>query len=324
MTILKRGSKGALVKQMQGGLFALGYKVGLVDGDFGGGTEDALEAFQDDHGLRDDGVFGHDTEEVYNKAVKKIGMLQWYVDLDWDDYGASEPSEKLRWVSTKNDKWTNKAGKALGLSRTTLRSDCAKAYQELQADVHAMGGILTTAGGKRPLKLRTGDPKKDKIGSAQSSKSLHYVGLAFDLALPTGGSSLSQPYLLQRDPANDRKWIVWCKSDSADVPEVEIKVCVISGWKKTSLSYRTVKVRAFNFTELALKHGFDGISGRRSFFRGGRFTGSEWWHFQWSRALTPGVSTFGGELLKLYSKSKCERFLFWKKARNAVWKRSWF
>lgn len=51
-TVLKLGSKGELVKNVQG---ALGLK---ADGDFGPATEQAVKAFQHSHGLSDDGVVG--------------------------------------------------------------------------------------------------------------------------------------------------------------------------------------------------------------------------------------------------------------------------
>ena len=323
--ILKKGSQGELVKKLQTGLNGLGYDAGARDGMFGKGTEAAVEEFQDDNGLRDDGIVGGDTAKVYNAALATRGLSEWAIDLAAIEREPADPGhDRLKWVSVTNDKWTDEKGKVQGLSRTTLREDCAEAYEHLMADVHKLGGMMTTAGGKRPLKMRTGDPKKDKIGSAQSKKSLHYVGLAFDLALPTGGNRIEQPYILQRDPYNSRKWIVWCKSNSMDVPEVTFEATFIKGWKKTKLVTETVTVRAFNFTELARKHGFERISGRRSFFRGGRFTGAEFWHFSWEAGLTPGESTFGEELLRVYPRSKCEKFLFWDEVKNAVWKKSWF
>ena len=321
-SVLRKGDRGVHVRQLQGALNCLGFDAGAVDGAFGKGTESAVEKFQESRGLRDDGVAGARTLDALNTRLKDLGKLQWYVELPSEGDRSHHDTTRMKWVSTLNDKWVDEKGKKQGLKRTTLREDCAVAYRALMADVHALGGILTTAGGKRPLKMRTGDPEKDRIGSAQSSKSLHYVGLAFDLALPTGGSRITQPYLLVRDPKHSRKWVVWCQSPMAS--EVELTVDIIKGWKKTSISTKKITVRAFNFTELAKKHGFVGITGRRSFFRGGGFTSSEWWHFQYAEALTPGVSTFGDALLKLYPLSKCKRFLFWEKAKNAVWKRSWF
>lgn len=56
--LYQRGSKGPEVSRIQGRLKELGYYRGLVDGDFGGGTESAIKAFQEAEGLTVDGVVG--------------------------------------------------------------------------------------------------------------------------------------------------------------------------------------------------------------------------------------------------------------------------
>ena len=58
MTIIKRGMKGGEVRALQQALRAQGFDPGLIDGDFGGGTEAALLAFQKSEGLLSDGVAG--------------------------------------------------------------------------------------------------------------------------------------------------------------------------------------------------------------------------------------------------------------------------
>lgn len=58
MAMLKRGMKGAAVKRLQKQLKARGFDPGLADGDFGGGTEAALRAFQLSEGLVPDGIAG--------------------------------------------------------------------------------------------------------------------------------------------------------------------------------------------------------------------------------------------------------------------------
>jgi hypothetical protein len=54
----RRGSKGAEVQRLQARLTALGHYHGVLDGDFGGGTESAVRAFQRAAGLRVDGLVG--------------------------------------------------------------------------------------------------------------------------------------------------------------------------------------------------------------------------------------------------------------------------
>jgi peptidoglycan L-alanyl-D-glutamate endopeptidase CwlK len=55
---LKRGAKGAAVKKLQRLLRQRGFDPGLLDGDFGGGTEAAVMAFQHSEGLLVDGIAG--------------------------------------------------------------------------------------------------------------------------------------------------------------------------------------------------------------------------------------------------------------------------
>jgi len=58
MATLKRGSRGPDVKRLQKALQEHGFDTGGIDGDFGGGTEAALMAFQKSEGLLADGVAG--------------------------------------------------------------------------------------------------------------------------------------------------------------------------------------------------------------------------------------------------------------------------
>jgi hypothetical protein len=83
-------------------------------------------------------------------------------------------------------------------------------------------------------------------------------------------------------------------------------------------------VKAFNFTEVAAKHGFVSISARKSFFEGGAYGGAEWWHFQWNKALTEGVSKFGEELLKVYSLNEAKKFVYWDEVKDNVFGKNWF
>lgn len=67
LTMLKNGSKGNQVKNLQILLNAKGYSCGTADGDFGAKTEKAVRAFQTANGLVSDGIVGKDT---YNKLLK--------------------------------------------------------------------------------------------------------------------------------------------------------------------------------------------------------------------------------------------------------------
>ncbi|ERK28964.1 peptidoglycan-binding protein [Clostridium intestinale] len=77
--MLKLGSKGAAVKELQQKLIAKGYSVGAAgaDGDFGQGTDSAVRKLQADFGLGVDGVVGPLTWDAINSSsfseLLKIG-----------------------------------------------------------------------------------------------------------------------------------------------------------------------------------------------------------------------------------------------------------
>ena len=62
--ILRNGSRGADVQRVQELLVTTGYAPGPVDGIFGPKTELAVLAFQEDHGLRVDGLVGPNTRDA--------------------------------------------------------------------------------------------------------------------------------------------------------------------------------------------------------------------------------------------------------------------
>jgi hypothetical protein len=72
---LRKGNKGAMVKELQGMLDKLGYSLGIcgVDGDFGTATDAAVRSFQREHPpLVVDGVCGPMTWDALDKAVGQI------------------------------------------------------------------------------------------------------------------------------------------------------------------------------------------------------------------------------------------------------------
>ena len=75
--LLKKGSTGEVVKQLQQALKDLGYDVGAVDGQFGTKTEQAVKAFQQDRGLTVDGIVGDitwlniDEADMSNPTIRK-------------------------------------------------------------------------------------------------------------------------------------------------------------------------------------------------------------------------------------------------------------
>jgi Putative peptidoglycan binding domain len=66
--VLRRGTKGAEVRQVQEALVALGYPT-TIDGRFGPATAQAVKSFQASSGLTDDGVVGPATLSALSAAV---------------------------------------------------------------------------------------------------------------------------------------------------------------------------------------------------------------------------------------------------------------
>ena len=62
--VMRAGSKGQEVKDLQTRLSALGCYNGDIDGEFGPGTKEAVTAFQKANGLEADGIVGEETRAL--------------------------------------------------------------------------------------------------------------------------------------------------------------------------------------------------------------------------------------------------------------------
>ena len=74
--LLKKGSTGEAVRQLQRALNDLGYDPGDVDGDFGNQTESAVKNFQRDRHLTVDGIVGEITWLNINEADPSTPTLE--------------------------------------------------------------------------------------------------------------------------------------------------------------------------------------------------------------------------------------------------------
>ena len=303
--VFRKGSRGAVVKKIQEGLAHVGFHPGPIDGVFGGATESAVEDFQARVRLMSDGLVGPATMAALKKAVGGE-----FSRLETPDPPSSPvltvAGERLKWVRCPAEKFEGRSG----YTRTTLREDVAEAYNALHDEVLALGGIITSAGGRRGLSA--------KASPSRSRKSMHY-------------KPKLDPYVVQLDLAgNGRQWIVWCKTENPEVPLIKVDASYVTRHKNsrgksyTALRSTPVMCRAFNFTALAAKHGFQRISARRSFMKGGSYGGAEWWHFQWEQGLVPNKTTFGSELLRCYPIEDAEKFVYWGESKNCKWKDDWF
>lgn len=70
--LIRKGAKGAKVKELQENLIKLGYDCGPdgADGDFGNNTYNAVVKFQREHGCEVDGIVGDETRAAIEKALK--------------------------------------------------------------------------------------------------------------------------------------------------------------------------------------------------------------------------------------------------------------
>lgn len=73
--ILRTGSAGEEVKELQARLQALGYYAGEIDGQYGPGTREAVRLFQEQNGLGADGIVGGETRAVLYSAQAKPIVL---------------------------------------------------------------------------------------------------------------------------------------------------------------------------------------------------------------------------------------------------------
>lgn len=62
--LLRNGSVGEEVKNVQSRLKNLGYYSGEIDGQYGSGTREAVYVFQQRNGLMADGIVGSETKEI--------------------------------------------------------------------------------------------------------------------------------------------------------------------------------------------------------------------------------------------------------------------
>lgn len=68
-SVLKKGSRGPAVKEIQQKLTSLGFSTKGIDGVFGSNTENAVRQFQKSRGLKADGIVGTETRNALGKTT---------------------------------------------------------------------------------------------------------------------------------------------------------------------------------------------------------------------------------------------------------------
>lgn len=90
VTIAKRGDKNETVKSIQEMLIRLKYLNGSADGDFGGKTATAIQAFQKDNGFPEDGIV---TQEVFDALSSAYEAAP--IPVEYPHFTAAELYEKF-------------------------------------------------------------------------------------------------------------------------------------------------------------------------------------------------------------------------------------
>jgi hypothetical protein len=294
MKTIRLGDSGAEVRTLQDALNCapVGASRVTVDGEFGPNTLEAVLRFQQAIGLYDDGIVGPNTWD-------RLGVPNGLCKPEPKPEG--KPCNK--WVKVPADEYGG------GYDSHTLRDDIAPMYKNLLARVNGVGALLTSSGSKRALSAN--------VSSNRSATSLHYVGRALDLFVYSGmNHPEADPYVVTKDLEQPGYWIVWARCNLHAG-----KLLTLDAWDHSVQATVRVTGNFVNLTEIMAEHGFERIKARKSYAKA-NYGAAEWWHFQNTRGLVPGVTTFGEELDKLYThRELIDTPPF--KSRNAVWQKDW-
>ncbi len=252
-----------------------------------------IKDFQQKKGLKVDGIPGQDTLwEMQLEPALQQNMELVKVDADYFEPGRAEKNQ--------------------GYNFFRLREDLVEDYKKVLEEVHKMGGKLSSAGASRAL---------DKGNSASASaKSLHKMNIALDLNATSGMTySYFDDAYYYMTRAGTKKWTVYAVADKGE--EMTIDAARVDG--KTLVSRKVTK-KMINLTKIMEDNGFSSIQSRSSF--PSTYGAAEWWHFQYEKGLTPFISQFGIEILKLkkYDLDDLKEFSINWDARKSLFKMNWF
>jgi peptidoglycan hydrolase-like protein with peptidoglycan-binding domain len=277
-------------------------------------TEKVVSDFQASESIYSDGIVGPVTMRSLEKAYTNRTL-----ELNSPGKDFTEATVKCKLDPVYCDKYQE------GYERGFLRSDAAEAYKKVRAEALAQGAILTSSGMMRSLDAQ--------VTASRSAVSCHYIGLALDLYIYSGMTDPDKdPYVVVRD--GDLTHRVWARcSDkwnfNKDKPaaiqlpaDMEIKG-VITYKNRDAAKAPVVKGKFVDLTAVFQKHGFQRISCRKGFYAGDTMMGAEWWHFQFEQGLMPRISTFGNELLKIYTEETLKNTPPWQQ-RTRIFKVNWY
>jgi hypothetical protein len=230
-------------------------------------------------------------EEVIMEFQAKVDIL-----IDGDPKWETLWSLQYPWVLSINKKLpfvkcdADLAPGSQGYDFLWLREDAAEKYKAIRKEVLDKGGIITTAGGKRSLLVGS--------NASRSATSMHYTGLAFDLAIDSGFFNPDKdPFIITRDNVNN--WTVFVRAKKGI--EQELEALYWKHWNSGVDYTKKVTGKFINFTKICSKNGFYPIKPKTGFtyHSNRKYLSSEWWHFQANDLLIPYLSQFGIELLRI-------------------------
>lgn len=215
--LLRLGSISPEVKALQTRLKELGFYQGEIDGQYGGGTKEAVRLFQQQHGLKDDGLagattlqklYGNDThklevtpEPVLPAVSKKDAPLlvnrsnplpDGYTPKDLVSLQEVIPAD-LAIIKEAGEKGCRPAAEALKALFTAAHQDGLTVWQvsEGYRTTEEQKGLFE----KRKQQFMSGEATGDKLSEqaaeteterdvARPGTSEHQTGLAFDITVP--------------------------------------------------------------------------------------------------------------------------------------------
>ncbi|MBQ7866874.1 MAG: peptidoglycan-binding protein [Clostridia bacterium] len=205
--LLKKGDDGESVKAMQQRLKELGYYNGSVDGDFGGGTEEAVRLFQSQNGLDVDGVaakktfsllYSEDAKQVTATPTPDPNAMPMLVNRDHPIDESYQPRDLVKLKNVIPSSVATVKGSDIEGDRTAVN-----AMIEMFKDAHAEGvDDWQISAGYRSYKYQKklfdnsvqdfrnqGFSQTNAVSAtrqtvADPGTSEHHTGLAFDINVP--------------------------------------------------------------------------------------------------------------------------------------------
>ena len=220
--LFQMNSVGVEVQELQTRLRELGYYAGEVDGQFGGGTRGAVEAFQRQHGLDADGIAGEKTlRALYSDSARQIVItptpeaiavladsLPLLVNKDHPIDKDFVPADLVRMsdycdsalvkIKYKNTQGVREAVDALMDMLAAAKEDgvtnwqVSAAYRSYKDQQDILESNVKSYMEKNGLS-RSGALSAARKTVADPGTSEHHTGLAFDMTVPNTEAFISTP-----------------------------------------------------------------------------------------------------------------------------------